>query len=148
MKYLALPVYAASVVSESATGTDSLTTSFVYFGDVHQKQRRVSDAISAVLLLDALRLRKAQQGQIQSAANCSICVTTVGESCNKRRHFSGSSGVYSVTSITELATGTDTVNGRPFWEIIDDTQDANWQNIGNTQTAGWTGYCNNLGAFK
>jgi hypothetical protein len=43
-----------------------------------------------------------------------------------------------VSSITELATGTDTVNGRPFWEIIDDTQNANWQNIGNTQTAGWT----------
>jgi hypothetical protein len=43
-----------------------------------------------------------------------------------------------VASIVESATGTDAVNARFFWEIIDDTQDANWQNIGNTQTAGWT----------
>ena len=43
-----------------------------------------------------------------------------------------------VASITELATGTDVITARPFWEVIDDTQDANWQNIGNTQTAGWT----------
>jgi hypothetical protein len=43
-----------------------------------------------------------------------------------------------VASITEMATGTDSVTGRPFWDIIDDTQDANWQNISNTQTAGWT----------
>jgi hypothetical protein len=34
--------------------------------------------------------------------------------------------------------GTDTVNGQPFWEIIDDTQTANWQNINDAQTAGWT----------
>jgi hypothetical protein len=38
----------------------------------------------------------------------------------------------------KLATATDTVNGRKFWEIVDDTQTANWQNIGNTQSAGWT----------
>ena len=43
-----------------------------------------------------------------------------------------------IASINELATATDTVNARFFWEIIDDTQTANWQNIGNTQTAAWT----------
>jgi hypothetical protein len=43
-----------------------------------------------------------------------------------------------VASIAELATGIDSITARPFWEIIDDTQNANWQNIGNTQTAGWT----------
>jgi hypothetical protein len=36
-----------------------------------------------------------------------------------------------------LATGTDSIAARPFWEIIDDTQTANWQNIGNTQNANW-----------
>jgi hypothetical protein len=34
-----------------------------------------------------------------------------------------------VASISELATGTDSVTARPFWDIIDDTQNANWQNI-------------------
>jgi hypothetical protein len=43
-----------------------------------------------------------------------------------------------IASINELATGTDSITARPFWEVIDDTQNANWQNISNTQTAGWT----------
>jgi hypothetical protein len=43
-----------------------------------------------------------------------------------------------VASIVELATGTDAINGRPFWDVIDDTQNANWQGIGNTQTASWS----------
>jgi len=43
-----------------------------------------------------------------------------------------------IAAIVESSTGTDTVNGRPFWDVIDDTQTANWQNIGNTQTAAWT----------
>jgi hypothetical protein len=38
----------------------------------------------------------------------------------------------------ELATATDAMTGRPFWDVIDDTQNANWQNIGNTQTASWS----------
>jgi hypothetical protein len=43
-----------------------------------------------------------------------------------------------MASIVELATISDLVTGRPLWEIIDDTQDANWQNINNVQSPGWT----------
>jgi hypothetical protein len=28
--------------------------------------------------------------------------------------------------------------GLRFWSLIDDNEDANWQNISNAQTAGWT----------
>ncbi len=31
-----------------------------------------------------------------------------------------------IASINELATGTDGLTARPFWEIIDNTQTANW----------------------
>jgi hypothetical protein len=31
-----------------------------------------------------------------------------------------------VASINELATGTDGLTARPFWDVIDDTQTANW----------------------
>jgi hypothetical protein len=48
-----------------------------------------------------------------------------------------------IASINELATGTDSVTARRFWEVIDDTQTANWQNIGNTQTAGWAAVATN-----
>jgi hypothetical protein len=48
-----------------------------------------------------------------------------------------------IASITELATGTDSITARPFWDVIDDTQTANWQNIGNTQTAAWTAVVTN-----
>jgi hypothetical protein len=42
-----------------------------------------------------------------------------------------------MASVVELATISDLLLGRPLWEIIDDTQDANWQNITNTQSSGW-----------
>jgi hypothetical protein len=32
---------------------------------------------------------------------------------------------------------TDTNSGRNLWEVIDDTESANWQNISNPQTPGW-----------
>jgi hypothetical protein len=32
---------------------------------------------------------------------------------------------------------TDTNSGRNLWEVIDDTEIANWQNISNPQTPGW-----------
>ena len=48
-----------------------------------------------------------------------------------------------IASLTESATGTDLIISRPFWDVIDDTQTANWQNIGNTQTAGWTAVATN-----
>jgi hypothetical protein len=42
-----------------------------------------------------------------------------------------------MASVVELATISDLVLGRPLWEIIDDTQNANWQNINNAQSSGW-----------
>jgi hypothetical protein len=31
-----------------------------------------------------------------------------------------------IASINELATGTDGLTARPFWDVIDNTQTANW----------------------
>jgi hypothetical protein len=41
-------------------------------------------------------------------------------------------------SRTETAAITESQTVRYFWEIIDDTQTANWQNINNVQSSGWT----------
>jgi hypothetical protein len=30
-----------------------------------------------------------------------------------------------------------------YWSLIDDSENANWQNISNTQTAGWTAIATN-----
>jgi hypothetical protein len=43
-----------------------------------------------------------------------------------------------MASVVELATISDLLLGRPLWEIIDDTQSANWQNITNVQSPSWT----------
>jgi hypothetical protein len=48
-----------------------------------------------------------------------------------------------IASINELATATDSIAARPFWEIIDDTQTANWQNNSTPQTAGWAAVVTN-----
>ena len=40
-------------------------------------------------------------------------------------------------SRSETAVITETNGGRFLWEIIDDTEVANWQNISNPQTPGW-----------
>jgi hypothetical protein len=43
-----------------------------------------------------------------------------------------------IASITESATGTDTVNGRRLWELIDDSQSVTWQNVDNSESTTWT----------
>jgi hypothetical protein len=40
-------------------------------------------------------------------------------------------------SRSETMAITETNGGRFLWEIIDDTEVANWQNISNPQTPGW-----------
>lgn len=42
------------------------------------------------------------------------------------------------TTITESATGADSIQGRKLWEEIDDSQTANWQNISSNQTPSWS----------
>ena len=37
-----------------------------------------------------------------------------------------------VNSLQEAATGTDAINGRPFWDVINNTQTANWSAISTT----------------
>jgi hypothetical protein len=39
--------------------------------------------------------------------------------------------------VSDTMTLTETNGGRYLWEIIDDTEVANWQNISNPQTPGW-----------
>ena len=41
-------------------------------------------------------------------------------------------------SCAETMALTETNGGRNLWEIVDDTQDGNWQNINNSQTPGWS----------
>jgi hypothetical protein len=43
-----------------------------------------------------------------------------------------------LASVSESATGSDVIVGRPLWEPIDDDQTANWTIINNTQSSGWT----------
>jgi hypothetical protein len=43
-----------------------------------------------------------------------------------------------VATLLESATAADSMVGGKLWEVIDDTQTANWQNINNVQSSGWT----------
>jgi hypothetical protein len=42
-----------------------------------------------------------------------------------------------VLNISETATGTDSIQGRKLWELIDDSQTPNWGDINTTQSANW-----------
>ena len=46
-------------------------------------------------------------------------------------------GIFYVLIAESIAAG-DSFLGRLLWELIDDTETANWQNIVNTQSSGWT----------
>ena len=47
-------------------------------------------------------------------------------------------GVTFNAAILDLATLLDSTSSLFLWNLIDDTQTANWQNISNTQSPGWT----------
>jgi hypothetical protein len=46
-------------------------------------------------------------------------------------------GTFNV-SFVDSATAVDSVIGAYLWNVIDDSQTANWQNISTSQTPGWT----------
>jgi hypothetical protein len=43
-----------------------------------------------------------------------------------------------VTSVSESATGADSITRRGLWEPVDDTQNANWIQITVSPGTGWT----------
>jgi len=47
------------------------------------------------------------------------------------------SAIYSVV-VSEASTAFDSFAGRPLWELIADSQDANWQNVATAAPPAWT----------
>ena len=121
-----------NAIVETATGTDIVTSIVAFFGTV-------TETATGTDAVDSLRSLNSTVTEITTGTDAVTTTANFGSSIIETAISADTltAAAAFVTSIVELATGTDAINGRPFWDVIDDTQNANWQGIGNTQNANW-----------
>ena len=118
-------------MSDTAGITDVATAVTLFLGNISESIA-IAEAQVALLLLTINESMAAADTIAAQTDYTEVVPDTAGivDTLN-------SATVYQL-SCAETMTLAETNNGRKLWEIIDDTQDANWQNINNTQTPGWS----------
>lgn len=121
-------------IAETATATDTTQSVVIFVGAVSETAT-ASDLISS---LGTFLSRIAETGTVTD-------VTLVAPSVFKPQvqeaitaiDSPASNGVLNAAFV-DSATALDSVIGAYLWNVIDDSQTANWQNINNAQSSGWT----------
>ena len=127
--YLTFP----STVDESVRGSDS-SVGYVAFPVSVAELAQGSDIVSATPVYAAFLLEQAT-GADQTLVASSTFNATVPESAQTVDVF-GANASFPAT-IAEQIAATDTLASSYLWVLIDDSQNANWQNINTTQAPGW-----------
>jgi hypothetical protein len=121
-------------VAESAQGSETDVGFLVRTGAVSESVAGF-DQFSAFSIFE-VQVQESGQGADVFVVSASIFNAPVVEGATAQDVAATSITVYS--SITEAVRGNGVINARFLWELIDDSQTANWNDIGSTQTAGWS----------
>ena len=101
-------------MTETATATDETNSILAAIGGVVSESAAASDAFIA------------QVNFAISVAESVAATDALGNFLNF------------AASVSESVSATDQATSVFLWNVIDDSQNANWQNINDTQSAGWT----------
>jgi hypothetical protein len=125
----------AGLISESVTGTDVDTSGDNTFNPSLTETATATDSADSILA--------AIGGVVsETAAASDAFVAQVNFAVSVAESLAAADAVSNVmsfaASVNESVAALDQVTSLFLWNLIDDSQDANWQNINNTQSTSWT----------
>jgi hypothetical protein len=121
-------------IAETATATDTTRSVVIFVG-------RVSETATASDLISSLGTFLSQIAETGTVTDVTLVAPSVFKPQVQEAITAidspASNGVLNAAFV-DSATALDSVIGAYLWNVIDDSQTANWQNINNAQSSGWT----------
>lgn len=125
----------ASAVSEAVTGTDADASGTNTFNPSLTETAMATDETNSILAAIGGVVSESAAASDAFIAQLNFAVS-IAESVAATDALGNSLNF--AASVNESVSATDQATSVFLWNVIDDSQNANWQNINDTQSAGWT----------
>jgi hypothetical protein len=116
-----------NAIVETATGADTVTSIVAFFGPIQEAATGSDAVVSLAAFSSVIDEITTGTDAVTTTANFGSSIIETAISAD-----TPTAAAAFATFVVDSATGSDAITARPIWEVIDDTQTANWTVIPTT----------------